>query len=139
MNDATAATLPLRTGSSAPRPTAPVPPARWPTTWSRLTRPGHMFSIIDIYPEEAYRLPIVERHFRGRRHLLVNHPEGVGHVLQHNVANYVKGRKMQRILMPIMGHSLITTEGDDWQRQRRIIAPAFRHASIMTFVPLFAA
>jgi cytochrome P450 len=98
-----------------------------------------MFSIIDIYPEEAYRLPIVERHFRGRRHLLINHPEGVGHVLQHNVANYVKGRKMQRILMPIMGHSLITTEGDDWQRQRRIIAPAFRHASITTFVPLFAA
>ena len=121
------------------RPAAPVPPADWPTAWSRLTRPGRLINIIAIYPEEAYRLPILERHFRGRRHLLVNHPDGVGRVLQHNAANYVKGRKLQRVLKPIMGQSLLTTEGADWQRQRAIMAPAFRHASIMTFVPLFAA
>ena len=121
------------------RPAAPVPPADWPTAWTRLTRPGSLLDIIAIYPEEAYRRPVVERHYRGRRHLLVSDPEGVGHVLQHNIANYVKGRKSQRMLRPIMGHSVITTEGADWQRQRRIIAPAFRHAAILDFVPMFAA
>src|ERR1700694_4045450 len=105
-----AAPAPSRAEPPAARPAAPVPPADWPTAWARLTRPGSLLNIIAIYPEEAYRLPIVERHFRGRRHLLVNHPEGVGHVLQHNVANYVKGRKMQRMMVPIMGHSVITIE-----------------------------
>src|SRR5262249_39744250 len=93
-----ATTAPPASDSPAPRPAAPVPPADWPSTWPRLTRPRHVFSIIDIYPEDAYRLPIIDRRFRGRRHLIVNDLEGIGHVLQHNVANYVKGRKLQRVL-----------------------------------------
>src|SRR5262245_27798118 len=122
-----------------PRPPAPVPPADWPTSRSRLARPGRVLNAIAIYPEEVYRRPIIERHYAGNRYLLVSHPDGIGHVLQDNRSNYLKGPKAQRMKTPLMGQSVLTAEGVDWQRQRRILTPAFRHAAVMGFVPQFAA
>jgi cytochrome P450 len=122
-----------------PRPAAPVPPERWPSGAGRLLRPWRLFNTIALYPREVYERPIVERRFGGQAHFLVSDPEGIARVLQANQANYVKAPKVRRMMTPLLGHSVITAEGEEWQRQRRIIAPAFRAANVAAFVPMFAA
>ena len=47
--------------------------------------------------------------------------------------------KQKRLLEPLLGPSLLTTDGPEWQRLRRIASPAFRPATIAGFVPHFVA
>ena len=55
---------------------------------------------------------------------LVSHPDGVRHVLRDNAGNYRKGAFFRSIAL-LQGQGLLTTEGDEWQRQRRAVQPAF--------------
>jgi cytochrome P450 len=43
---------------------------------------------------------------------LVNHPDGVKHVLQENQQNYHKDLYPYRILKPLLGQGLVTNDGD---------------------------
>ena len=58
---------------------------------------------------------------------LVSHPEGVQHVLRDNAANYRKGTFF-RSIERLQGQGLLTSEGEDWQAQRRVAQPAFRQS-----------
>ena len=58
---------------------------------------------------------------------LVSHPEGIRHVLRDNAANYRKGASF-RAIAQLQGQGLLTSEGEDWQAQRRAAQPAFRQA-----------
>lgn len=40
--------------------------------------------------------------------------------------DFPKAALGQTLLKPVMGNGLVTAEGDQWRRQRRVIAPAFR-------------
>jgi len=42
-----------------------------------------------------------------------------------------------RILGPLLGKGILTSEGADWKWQRQSSAPMFRHQELMTFVPGF--
>jgi cytochrome P450 len=56
---------------------------------------------------------------------LLARPDDVQHVLLHNWRNYCKGtgwREVQRLL----GAGLLTSEGRQWQRQRRLAQPFFQ-------------
>jgi cytochrome P450 len=124
---------------ATPRPAAPVPPAGWPLPRHRLLHPLRLANSIAVYPREAYQAPMLLRQFGGRQWLLVNDPAGVRHVLQANAANYLRPPKQRRWLEPLMGQSLLTTDGAAWQRLRRLAAPAFRPALLDRFVPGFVA
>jgi cytochrome P450 len=60
-----------------------------------------------------------------RRIFLVTHPDGVKHVVQDNHTNYIKG-PWYKILKPLMGDGLFSSDGDLWKRQRRLVQPAFQ-------------
>jgi len=60
-----------------------------------------------------------------RRIFLVTHPEGVKHVVQDNHTNYIKG-PWYKVLKPLMGDGLFSSDGDLWKRQRRLVQPAFQ-------------
>ena len=62
------------------------------------------------------------------RTLVVSDPVGVRHVLTENAANYVKGDIQRRVLGPMLADGLLLTEGDQWRRARRIMAPLFTPA-----------
>ena len=57
--------------------------------------------------------------------LLVNHPDDIEYVLVKNHRGFTKNRHFWRYVRAIFGTGLLTAVGDDWQRQRRLNAPAF--------------
>ncbi len=70
----------------------------------------------------------------GQRVYLINRPELARRVLRDNAANYTKdGTPDLVMLRPLLGNGLLTSEGDDWARQRHLCAPAFRRSQAETF------
>jgi len=64
---------------------------------------------------------------------LVNHPDGVKHVLQENQQNYHKDLYPYRILKPLLGQGLVTNVGESWLKQRRLMQPAFHRKRLAAF------
>ncbi len=63
--------------------------------------------------------------------VLVNRPAYVRHVLQENHLNYAKqGTPDLLMLRPMLGGGLLTSDGEDWYRQRRMAAPFFHRERV---------
>ncbi|MDE2304175.1 MAG: cytochrome P450 [Gammaproteobacteria bacterium] len=69
---------------------------------------------------------------RGAHDYVINHPDTVKHVLLSNHRNYTKGAGMDRVKL-LLGNGLITSEGDFWRRQRRMIQPSFHRRVLERF------
>ena len=57
---------------------------------------------------------------------LVNHPDGVKHVLQDNAHNYSRERSQgARMLRPMLGEGVLTSDGTVWRTRRRTAQRSF--------------
>jgi cytochrome P450 len=65
-------------------------------------------------------------------------PEWVQRVLLDNAANYEKPRLVKRILDPTIGRGLLTSDGELWRAQRKIVAASFTPPAVDALVPVFA-
>jgi cytochrome P450 len=74
----------------------------------------------------------VELRFGPRRVLVLNHPSDVEEVLVNQQRNFAKGY-FYRILEPLLGNGLLTSEGEFWLRQRRLAQPAFHRERIRAY------
>lgn len=74
-------------------------------------------------------------HFRmlNRHVVLLANPDHVRHVFQDNYRNYSKQTPGFRVLRAFLRNGLLTNEGDQWLRQRRIAQPAFHRSRIAAF------
>jgi cytochrome P450 len=70
-------------------------------------------------------------------HIPVN-PELVQRVLLDNAANYAKPAIVKGLLAPVIGRGLLTSDGELWRSQRRIVAANFAPAAVDALVPVFA-
>jgi cytochrome P450 len=61
------------------------------------------------------------------------HPDHVYHVLVKNRENYTKQSRGYNKLRHVVGNGLLTSEGDFWLRQRRLLQPAFAAARLAGF------
>jgi enediyne biosynthesis protein E7 len=61
---------------------------------------------------------------------LLNHPEYAEQILQKRAANYDKNTRSSSFIRSITGESLLTSNGDAWKRERRMVQPAFHHQQI---------
>ncbi len=65
--------------------------------------------------------------------LLINDPDIIEVVLVGRPKAFAKARFFWRNVTAIFGKGLLTSEGDFWQRQRRLIAPAFNTARLASY------
>ena len=61
---------------------------------------------------------------------LLNDPALIKHVLQDNNRNYNKNTIQYNTLSVVTGRGLLTSDGETWRRQRRLIQPAFHRRRI---------
>lgn len=59
-------------------------------------------------------------------------PDDVHHVLVKNQRNYLKGFPYAGLRL-LLGNGLLTSDGEQWRRSRRLLQPPFTPASIMQF------
>ncbi len=67
---------------------------------------------------------------------LLRRPEHARHVLRDNHTNYDKDNFDYRVLKTIVGDGLLTSNGELWRRQRKLMQPAFHRERTEAFVPL---
>jgi cytochrome P450 len=72
---------------------------------------------------------------RGVYNYVINHPDDIKHVLLSNHRNYTKGQGMDRVKI-LLGNGIMTSEGDFWRRQRRMMQPEFHRRVIDRFAAL---
>src|SRR5208283_3075399 len=72
---------------------------------------------------------------RGVYNYVVNHPDDIKHVLLSNHRNYTKGEGMGQVKL-LLGNGIMTSEGDFWRRQRRMMQPCFHRRVIDRFSQL---
>jgi len=61
---------------------------------------------------------------------LLAHPDHVSHVLHDSHSNYTKSNIDYERLKQLLGEGLLTSEGPQWLRQRRLIQPLFHRQQI---------
>ena len=70
-------------------------------------------------------------------HILLD-PDLIQHVLLDNAANYAKPDIVKKLLGPTIGRGLLSSDGQLWREQRRIVAGSFAPAAVDAQVPVFA-
>ena len=83
-----------------------------------------------IFPPEAFEQEVFRRRIFGRRQIIMNRASGIQHILVDNWSNYRRTTAAIRILRPLLGQGLLLSQGEDWRRQRRSLAPAFAPRTI---------
>lgn len=74
---------------------------------------------------------------RGIYTYVVNNPEAIKRVFLTNHQNYIKGVGTDQISI-LLGHGIMTSNGEYWHRQRRMLQPAFHRRVIARFGPAIA-
>ena len=90
------------------------------------------------WSERAFREPYLIRNVLGYRVHIPLEPDAVQHVLLDNAANYQKPGLVKRLLAPVIGRGLLSSDGTLWRDQRRIVAASFTPPAVDALVPVFA-
>jgi cytochrome P450 len=90
------------------------------------------------WSERAFTLPYMRRKVFGIDVHIPLDPDIVQRVLLDNAANYVKPTLIRSILGPVIGEGLLTSDGQLWRDQRRIVAANFAPAAVDEAIPAFA-
>ncbi|HEX6957440.1 MAG TPA: cytochrome P450 [Ferrovibrio sp.] len=88
---------------------------------------------IGAWTRQAYERDILVYRTLFRPIIVANHPDLIRHVLLDNVANYARDPLGRRILEPGLGKGLLTSDGELWKRQRRMMAPLFQPRRLAGF------
>ena len=118
----------------------PKPPSR-PDRVS-LWRYAKLFrqDILSAQPARLYRAWMAEFRTPFFRSYLLNQPDLVKTVLKDRPRDFPKSDRIGAGLRPLLGESVFLTNGATWERQRRIIDPAFEGGRLGdTWAPMWAA
>ena len=97
---------------------------------------GFIRNPIGVVPQAAYEGDLVA-YARGRREIVwITAPDMIRQVLLDEREKFLKLAQI-RLLSPLLGKGMLTSEGADWKWQRQAAAPMFRQQDLMGFVPAF--
>ncbi|EPX83633.1 cytochrome P450 [Salipiger mucosus] len=91
--------------------------------------------ILSAQPARLYRAWMAEFRTPFFRSYLVNQPDLVRTVLKERPLDFPKSERVGEGLRPLLGDSVFLTNGAQWQRQRRIIDPAFEGGRLRETFP----
>ena len=89
-----------------------------------------------LYTARGYG-PLASFRIGPRRMFLASAPELIEQVLVTDAKYYIK-HFGARAFKPVLGDGLVTSEGAFWQRQRKLIQPAFLKARVQSYAPVMA-
>jgi cytochrome P450 len=89
------------------------------------------------WSERAFDTWHIKRNVLGHPVHVILKPEWVQRVLLDNAANYEKPRLVKRILDPTIGRGLLSSDGELWRGQRKIVAASFTPPAVDALVPVF--
>jgi cytochrome P450 len=96
-------------------------------------RKDPLAGFLQVTREYGYLVHFPLRH---RSFYLVTHPADIARVLHENHRNYRKQTRTYAKIRGLLGDGLVTSDGDVWRRQRRLMQPAFQHQQIAGFAPI---
>ena len=91
--------------------------------------------ILSAQPARLYRAWMAEFRTPFFRSYLMNQPELVRTVLKDRPMDFPKSDRISEGLRPLLGNSVFLTNGAQWERQRRIIDPAFEGGRLRESFP----
>lgn len=91
---------------------------------------------IGTYTQDAFERDIIIYRLGFKPMILANHPDLIHHVMLDNAANYERDPVGKRLLEPGLGKGLLTSEGTEWKRQRRMMAPIFQPRRLAGFAAI---
>ncbi|MCB1748497.1 MAG: cytochrome P450 [Gammaproteobacteria bacterium] len=119
----------MEAGHSTNPSALPLPPG--PPWWRiheafRTSPPDYILGLIREYGDVV--------RFRGAFPVYcINHPEYVRQILTRAWPQYTKNTIDYRVIASTLGRGLVTNDGPDWARQRRLMQPMFANRRIDTF------
>jgi cytochrome P450 len=119
-------------------------PPKPPSRSDRVSLFGYLrlfrHDILSAQPVRLYRAWMAEFRTPFFRSYLCNDPALVRLVLNDRPQDFPKSDRIREGLAPLLGRSVFVTNGEEWQRQRRIIDPAFEGGRLRdTFPAIWAA
>ena len=93
-------------------------------------------SWMDALYERSYQMQMGEVHLPGIDMYMVNEPALVRRVMTEEAAAFPKSRQLGEALEPLLGKSIFTTNGAQWERQRKMMEPAFAQARLNVAFPV---
>jgi len=82
-------------------------------------------NLIEGFPRQCWKRGVISVPFLGSKLVLVNSPEAIREMMVTKAEHFGRLSAGKRVLSPVVGSGLALSEGTDWKRQRRMLAPAF--------------
>lgn len=92
-------------------------------------------SWMDALYERSYSMQMGEVHLPGVDLYMLNDPKEVKRVMQTQAKEFPKSQLLHEALEPLLGESIFTTNGEQWERQRKMMNPAFEQARLNVAFP----
>lgn len=117
----------------------PKPPSRADRLWFWQRLGAFHRDILSAQPARLYRAWMAEFRTPFFRSYLCNDPALIDRVLGAEAESFPKSDRVREGLEPLLGQSVFVTNGAEWQRQRRIIDPAFASGNVVAMQPAMLA
>ena len=131
----------LGDGSRAPSPHL-KPPGIVPPD-APLPFPASVLAVIrnpiESWCKSVYEEPIFFEQVPGQLLAYICEPGAVRAILQDTGDTFPKSNVDRRLLGPMVGEGVLTSEGEQWRWQRRTTAPLFRHSELLGYVKSMSA
>ncbi|MBV9841276.1 MAG: cytochrome P450 [Sphingomonadaceae bacterium] len=117
-----------------------VPP--YPPRHARPLSPAKLLQLgarnfLAIWEDKAFEQQLMSMRLLSRRIFICNSPDTVRHAfVTHNDAFERKSPQMRHALKPLLGDGLFISDGETWQRRRRIVSPVIHASRIGEFAPI---
>lgn len=118
-------------------PVFPKPRKNKPSLWQMFF--GKRRSWLDGLYERSYRMKMGEVRLPGSAIYMINEPPLVRKVLIEDANKFPKHTLLGKMLQPLLGESIFTTNGEQWQRQRSMMDASFAQTRLKLVFPLMKA